>query len=72
MRFLQAGGPTYYRLHESPVIYRSVYTQEYLENLSREIKNQKNVWCVFDKTTLGFATDNVLGLKDHIEKGKTI
>lgn len=71
-KVLKAAGLTYYRLHGSPEIYRSSYSNEYLKDLAQEIKLKKNVWCVFDNTTFGFATDNALGLKDHIEKEKTI
>lgn len=63
---LKAGGLTYYRLHGSPIIYRSSYSQEYLENLATQTKKLKNVWCVFDNTSFGVATQNALDLKDRL------
>ena len=56
-------GITYYRLHGSPVIYRSAYTQAYLKRLSKELRALKNAWCIFDNTTFGAATGDALKLK---------
>ena len=59
---LRAGGLTYYRLHGSPVIYRSSYTDEYLKNLYRELLTCKNAWVGFDNTTFGVAVKNAVDL----------
>lgn len=63
---LKTGGLIYYRLHGSPIIYRSSYSKSYLENLAMQMKKQKNVWCVFDNTSFGVATQNALDLKDRL------
>jgi uncharacterized protein YecE (DUF72 family) len=62
---LMAGGFRYYRLHGSPVIYKSQYSEKFLLKLSRELKDRKETWCIFDNTTFGHATDNALTLKKN-------
>lgn len=57
---ISAGGLVYYRLHGSPVIYRSSYSRDYLKRLKTELKNFKNPWCIFDNTSYGEATGNAL------------
>jgi uncharacterized protein YecE (DUF72 family) len=54
----------YYRLHGFPELYKSSYSAKFIENLRDDIsKNSKrNVWCIFNNTTLGFATENALEL----------
>jgi uncharacterized protein YecE (DUF72 family) len=54
-------GCDYYRLHGSPVIYRSSYDQAYLEELHGKLKPQS--WCIFDNTTFGHGTENALTLE---------
>jgi uncharacterized protein YecE (DUF72 family) len=61
-KLLTAGGSAYYRLHGVPVIYRSSYTNKFLRELRQEIKPYKNVWVIFDNTTIGKATGNALQL----------
>jgi len=50
----QAARLIYYRLHGSPRMYYSAYSEEYLSNLSKQIqtlrKRSKEVWCMFDNT----------------------
>jgi uncharacterized protein YecE (DUF72 family) len=58
-----AGGLVYYRLHGSPVIYRSSYSHAYLRRLKSELQGYKNAWCIFDNTTFGDATGNALELR---------
>jgi len=61
----KVGRERYYRLHGSPEIYRSAYSESVLENLYEEIKKNPNeVWCIFDNTTFGYATTNALELKN--------
>jgi uncharacterized protein YecE (DUF72 family) len=56
----------YFRLHGSPVIYHSVYSEQYLDRLSFEIEDKlregKRVWCIFDNTASGAAVPNALSL----------
>lgn len=65
-KILHASGITYYRLHGSPIIYRSSYTKKFLKELSLEIKRPNNTWCIFDNTTLGFGIKNALELQKLI------
>lgn len=60
-------GLTYFRLHGSPRMYYSAYSEEYLDTLARRIQEDaaggRTVWCIFDNTTLGAATGNALALR---------
>jgi len=61
----------YFRLHGSPEIYKSDYSIDYLENLYDEMKTFKgDVWCIFDNTTFGYATNNAIEITNRI-KGET-
>lgn len=55
----------YFRLHGSPVMYPSSYTDEYIAQLADRIRalEGRPVWCVFDNTARGAATTNALDLK---------
>jgi uncharacterized protein YecE (DUF72 family) len=57
---------TYFRLHGSPKVYYSSYSDEYIhrlaDRLSRETTEERTIWCIFDNTTLGAATHNALVL----------
>jgi uncharacterized protein YecE (DUF72 family) len=55
---------TYFRLHGTPVIYKSDYPKTLLQELARDFKElpYKNIWCVFDNTAYGYATKNALDL----------
>lgn len=61
---------SYYRLHGSPRIYYSAYSEEYLaalaERLRADAEEGRTVWCVFDNTTLGAATGNALDLESRL------
>lgn len=54
----------YYRLHGSPRMYYSSYDAAYLTTLAERIKVTRAdaIWCIFDNTALGAATDNALEL----------
>lgn len=55
----------YYRLHGSPEIYKSNYEDDYLNNLYEELNRATtDVWCIFDNTTFGYATNNAVTIKD--------
>jgi uncharacterized protein YecE (DUF72 family) len=60
----------YFRLHGHPRIYYSSYDDNFLANVADQIANMtrdgKNVWCIFDNTALGAATENALKLQDRI------
>lgn len=63
-------GVSYYRLHGSPRIYFSAYSEEYLAALAERIREDaekgRTVWCIFDNTTLGAATGNALDLESWL------
>ena len=56
----------YYRLHGSPRMYYSAYDDTYLDDLAvrlvAHVGPGSTVWCIFDNTAHGAATDNALGL----------
>ena len=56
----------YFRLHGSPVMYQSSYSDEYLEELATRIRAlaDRPVWCVLDNTSRGAATLNGLRLRE--------
>ncbi|MHC5540554.1 DUF72 domain-containing protein, partial [Singulisphaera rosea] len=59
----------YYRLHGSPKIYYSPYSNEYLCNLANVLDDaarSADVWCVFDNTADGCATPNALDVLDKV------
>lgn len=62
-------GGSYYRLHGSPRVYYSAYSEEYLADLASRIQEDaaegRTVWCIFDNTTLGAATRNALDLRSR-------
>jgi uncharacterized protein YecE (DUF72 family) len=60
-------GLSYYRLHGSPVPYRSSYEPERLEAYARsmaaDLAEGRDVWCIFDNTASSAATGNALDLQ---------
>ncbi|MBS9722118.1 DUF72 domain-containing protein [Tianweitania sp. BSSL-BM11] len=65
-------GLRYYRLHGSPVIYRSSYPTKrlagLLETLLAETKAGTEAWCIFDNTASFAATSNALTLAGLAEQ----
>lgn len=62
-------GLVYYRLHGSPRIYYSAYTDEALNTLEQTLRaalKSASVWCIFDNTALGAATGNALSAGEHL------
>jgi uncharacterized protein YecE (DUF72 family) len=62
-------GLTYYRLHGSPRIYYSPYSEDYLEALAQtlsEAVREAPVWCIFDNTAEGAATADALAIQGKI------
>jgi uncharacterized protein YecE (DUF72 family) len=57
---------SYFRLHGSPKVYYSAYSEEFIatlaDRLAQEARGARPVWCIFDNTTLGAATRNALDL----------
>ena len=52
---------SYWRLHGSPVIYRSSYDDTRLAAISGALRDANGpAWCIFDNTTFGAATANAL------------
>ena len=57
-------GLAYYRLHGSPVVYRSSYDDGRLEAYSARIAEERGpAWCIFDNTASSAATGDALKLK---------
>jgi uncharacterized protein YecE (DUF72 family) len=59
------GDPVYYRLHGSPRVYYSSYSDEWLNGLAQRMVEQAkaaDVWCIFDNTASGAALGNALTL----------
>jgi uncharacterized protein YecE (DUF72 family) len=60
-------GLSYWRLHGSPIMYRSAYGLErlaaYSASLGREVAEGQPVWCIFDNTASSAATDDALKLR---------
>ena len=54
----------YYRLHGSPRTYYSAYESDYLAQLGDKLRETPadDLWCIFDNTALGAATENALAL----------
>ncbi len=55
----------YFRWHGSPQVYRSAYDDAWLAERAGELarwSGRNEVWCIFDNTTLGAATDDALRL----------
>lgn len=62
-------GLVYYRLHGSPDMYYSSYSQDFLAELVEKLKGTAGdmpIWCIFDNTALGAATENALWVLEHI------
>jgi uncharacterized protein YecE (DUF72 family) len=64
-------GLVYYRLHGSPDVYYSPYSDAFLAELAGQIREHQNegapVWCIFDNTARGAATTNALALSELVK-----
>jgi len=56
----------YVRLHGSPRIYYSTYSDDYLRRVAAQIKG-RNAWCIFDNTAEGAAVPNALLLQSMLQ-----
>lgn len=69
-------GLAYFRLHGSPRIYYSPYSDDYLHKLAVQLQSLRRkripTWCMFDNTAHGAATPNALSLhKVHLGTTKS-
>ena len=66
------GELAYYRLHGSPRVYYSGYPAEALQALARDIDARamaaRMVWCIFDNTAAGAATEDALSLSKFLDR----
>ena len=65
------GELAYYRLHGSPVIYRSSYVDRLEaigESLLDSSATSKDVWCIFDNTASSAATQNALSVLEETRR----
>ena len=60
----------YFRLHGSPRVYYSSYSDEYLTELAGRLVRLAgaSVWCVFDNTASGAAAENALALEAQVRR----
>lgn len=60
---LQTENLRYLRLHGTPEIYKSRYSKEDIQRIADLAANSKQqMWCIFDNTTFGYATENAFEL----------
>ena len=63
-------GLSYFRLHGSPVPYRSSYDEErldaYADLIRQDLDRGTPVWCMFDNTASSAATGNALSLMEKL------
>ncbi len=65
-------GMAYYRLHGSPRMYYSAYSEESLKTLAQNLKDalpSSPAWCIFDNTALGAATGDALEIAKRLKQG---
>lgn len=62
----------YVRLHGSPRIYYSAYSQDVLDSVAADIQSwatkEIETWCIFDNTALGFATSDALTVQATVSR----
>jgi uncharacterized protein YecE (DUF72 family) len=63
-------GLTYYRLHGSPVIYRSAYDADTLRGIAAALRDDPAAarWCVFDNTAASAALPDALALTALLDR----
>jgi uncharacterized protein YecE (DUF72 family) len=68
------GGATdlvYFRLHGSPRMYYSSYSDEFLGTVASDFQNlpaRTSIWCIFDNTASGSALENAVHLSAKLNK----
>lgn len=69
-------GLAYFRLHGSPLMYKSSYPPAYLAQLAQElgrlVASGRNTWCIFDNTQEFAAVPNALSLLDLLRTSGTV
>jgi uncharacterized protein YecE (DUF72 family) len=69
-------GLVYHRLHGSPQMYYSAYSDQYLDRLAARLANEVStgvpVWCIFDNTANGAATLNGLSLLERVRQHSSL
>lgn len=64
-------GVSYWRLHGSPVVYRSSYIDridDYASQLQHEAAEGRDVWCIFDNTASSAATGDAILLSEALQR----
>ncbi len=59
----------YFRLHGTPRVYHSAYSEEYLATLAQRLRRAADscpTWCIFDNTAEGHATRNAIKLLERL------
>ena len=56
----------YVRLHGSPRIYYSAYSDEYLRRVAEQLRG-RDAWCIFDNTAEGAALPDALALRSMLQ-----
>jgi uncharacterized protein YecE (DUF72 family) len=68
-------GLSYYRLHGSPQIYYSSYSDKEIQAATAQLTTRagegSECWCIFDNTAAGAATHNALKFRRAIPAGVT-
>jgi uncharacterized protein YecE (DUF72 family) len=65
-------GLSYWRLHGSPIMYRSSYSDRidaYADRVLSSAAGGTEAWCIFDNTASSAATADALALKEAMERG---
>jgi len=68
-------GLSYFRLHGSPVMYRSTYADrigEYAQQLKREHAAGRPTWCIFDNTASSAAVSDALLLQNSLASHSSV
>jgi uncharacterized protein YecE (DUF72 family) len=64
-------GLAYFRLHGSPVMYRSSYDEarldDYAASIGAELDGGRTAWCMFDNTASSAAGGDALSLMERLE-----
>ena len=64
-------GLAYFRLHGSPRMYYSSYSEEFLQTLATDLETlpaNTSIWCIFDNTASGSAIQNAVHLNAKLKK----
>lgn len=65
----------YFRLHGSPRMYWSAYEAPFIDALEatvRRLSGTTRVWCVFDNTAMGAATEHAVELSTRLRTARSM